>query len=222
MIRGRTKSNVFEEDGRILQVEYAIKNTTKAPTTIVLKCSDGIILLGFSPEKEKIYEIQSNIYVSISGFFSDALQLLSYARVNAEEFRENYDQEISVKALAGIVGELKQSFTIQGNKRPFGVCFLYAGMDGDDYCLLSNDPSGTINNWRGVCVGENEDAINIALRNEIGEKEISLDEGTREILKILGKIKECGEKKIPSLEIMHFTKEKKHFLTEDEIKQYLL
>lgn len=221
MISSDVKTNTYNEDGRILQVEYAIKNTTKAPTTVALKCSDGILLLGLSPEKEKVYKLQPNIYTSVSGIFPDALQLISFARVEAENYRELYESEIPLSSLVQIISELKQNFTIMGGKRPFGVCMLYAGMEGDEYCLMSTNPSGTVTKYVGVCVGEEENAVNGALRNELGGKVFSLEEGTREVLRILGKVKECGEKEIPMLEIFHFTKDKKRFLGEDEIRNLI-
>lgn len=40
--------NAFNEEGRILQVEYAIKNVSNAGTTLGLVCKDGIFLLGIT------------------------------------------------------------------------------------------------------------------------------------------------------------------------------
>ncbi|KAM0678261.1 hypothetical protein BDAP_001276 [Binucleata daphniae] len=235
------KSNTFTEEGRILQVEYAIKNISRAPPTIALKCTDGVVLIGFMaksaekkksedeiPEKinpkkkngQKIFQIQEDIYVAVTGMFSDSLQLVSYARVKAEEFKEKFCCEMSLTNLVSTVGEIKHAFTLKSGMRPFGVSFLYAGTHNDDYCLMSSDPSGTINTWKGFCVGEHEDAVNSTFRTEIADKEMCMKEGTKCILRILGKVTECGEKEAERLEVLHFSKEKKHFLSVDEIKEY--
>lgn len=222
MISSDSKTNTFTDEGRILQVEFAIKNVSKAPTMIGYTCNDGIILLGMknSPttKKEKIYKISKNIYCAIAGIFSDAIQLVGYARVRSEGYREYYEDEIPVRSVANAVGVLKQGFTIGGGLRPFGVSLLYAGIN-DGYELFSTDPSGAVIKWKGVCFGEMEDQINSALKDL--QENLSLEEATREILKILAKVKELGENKIELLEIMHFTKEKKRFLSHEEIKAML-
>lgn len=223
MISSDSKTNTFTDEGRILQVEFAIKNVSKAPTMIGYTCKDGILLLGLktapSSKNEKIYKISPNIYCTIAGIFADALQLVGYARVESENFRESFEDEIPVRALAKEVGSLKQSFTIGGGLRPFGVSLLYAGIE-DDYVLYSSDPSGSVIKWRGVCFGEMEDQINNALKDL--RNDLNLQEATVEVLKILSKVKEMNEGKAELMEVMHFTKERKKILSCEEIKELLI
>ncbi|EJW03788.1 hypothetical protein EDEG_01917 [Edhazardia aedis USNM 41457] len=225
MYSSDARTNTFTEEGRILQVEYAIKNVSRAGTMLGYVCTDGVLLLGLkkgisSSRKEKIYKISPQIYVAMAGISSDALQLLSYARIESEKHCEHYCAEIPLKSLCTRVGELKQGFTQGGGKRPFGVSFIYAGMQNDDYALYSTDPSGSVLKWHALCCGEFEDVINASLKNGL-KQGICLDEATREVMKIIKVAREIKDEDLKLFEILHFKKDEKRFLTLEEIKSYL-
>lgn len=216
------KTNTFTEEGRILQVEYAIKNVSKAPTMLALVCTDGLIMLGFkstpSLQREKIFKASKNIYMGISGMFSDAIQLVSHARIESEEHKESYEDELSVRSLACSVGGVKQSFTIGGGLRPFGVSILYGGAEDDGYVLYSTDPSGSVSRWKGLCIGEHDEQINSKLK-ELGD--VDVKQGTIEVIKILKGCKDCTERDVEKLEILHMHEGKREYLTKEEILKYL-
>lgn len=220
------KTNTFNEEGRLLQVEFAIKNVSKAGTIIGYVCTDGVVLIGINQEEtngqlEKIYQLSENVYCAVSGLFSDAMRLKRYAQVKAQETIELYDTECPIKVLCRKIGEEKQRFTHYRGSRPFGVSLLYCGADSNGYVLMSTDPSGSINQWKGMCFGENEDAINNGMRNDLPDEPVDMVTGTKEILKILSKVRECGPKEADKFEILHFTLENKKFLARDEILELL-
>jgi 20S proteasome subunit alpha 3 len=219
-------SNTFSEEGRLIQTEYAIKNVSKAGTTIGLKCTDGILLLGInktdlSDEREKIYKINPNVYISVCGLFGDAMLLKKYGQVKAQDFLEEYNFDCSIDRISKYISDKKQLFTQYNQTRPFGVSFIYVGMEKNEYKLYSTDPSGTINEWKGISYGENEDSINNGLRNDLPNEEMDLERSTYEVFKILSKVTECGSKDFRKYEILHFKKEKSRFLEFDEIKNIL-
>ena len=76
-----SKSNVFNEQGRILQTENAIRNVANAGTSMAILCTDGILMLGHNQTKdgtalEKIVKIDRHIFAIFSGIYADALQLI--------------------------------------------------------------------------------------------------------------------------------------------------
>lgn len=221
-MESKPKTNTYTEEGRILQVEYAIKNVTKAPTMLGLVCTDGLILLGYkstpNQQREKIFKVSNNIHLGIAGLFSDAIQLIGHARVESEEYKEYFEDEISVQSLANALGGVKQRFTISGGKRPFGVSILYGGSLEDEFVLYCTDPSGSVSRWKGLCIGENDEQINTKLR-EIGD--IDIKQGTKKIIGILKSCKDCTEKDVEKLEILHMFENKRIFLSKEEIMQYL-
>jgi 20S proteasome subunit alpha 3 len=220
------KTNVFTEDGRILQVEYAIKNVSEAGTIIGMTCKDGVVLVGMKKgevltHREKIYKLSNEIYGAICGTFSDSLQIIGYARLKAQEFLEELGIPMPVGSMCKAVGKLKQAFTQGGGMRPFGVSLLYAGRKDGKYCLYSTDPSGTISKWMARCYGEGEDGINNAFKNDLAKDEYSLEEGTREVIRILSKTKECSAKDASSFEILHLREDTAHYLSHDQVLSLL-
>ncbi|KAF9763598.1 putative proteasome subunit alpha type-3 [Nosema granulosis] len=218
--------NVFNEEGRLLQIEFAIKNVSKAGTIIGVVCSNGVVLLGINKEeiktqREKIYPITDNIYIALCGLFGDAMLLKKYAQITAQDTLEMYDQDASLLSVIKAVSKKKQLFTQYAQTRPFGVSFLYAGMENDEFRLYSTDPAGTINQWKGVAYGENEDGINKGLRNEYPEGDIDMERGTVELIKILSKVVECGTKESSRLEILHYGENNIKYLSREEIKKIL-
>lgn len=222
MENDRTKTNTFTDEGRLPQVEFAIKNVSKAGTIVGYACVDGVILVGVNREAtngriEKIYKLNDNVYCALCGLFGDAMRLKKYAQIRAQEILEEFGVECPLLTLCRIIGQKKQSFTQYAGTRPFGTSFLYSGVVDGRYVLLSTDPSGTLNQWRGMCYGENEDAINNGMKNDFPEGDMSMETATREILRLIGKTRESGAKEADRIEILHFTRENKRFLSRDEI-----
>jgi 20S proteasome subunit alpha 3 len=219
-------ANVFNEEGRLLQIEYAIKNVSKAGTIIGVVCTNGIVLIGINKEdisendgrREKIYPITDKIYVALCGLFGDAMLLKKYAQIKAQDILEKYDQEASLSCVVKEVSKKKQLFTQYAQTRPFGVSFIYAGMEDDEFLIYSTDPSGTINQWKGVAYGENEDGINKGLKDLIIK---DMESTTLEIIKILSKVVECGVKESKKFEILHYGDTEVKYLSHEEIKKIL-
>ncbi|EOB13931.1 Proteasome component Y13 [Nosema bombycis CQ1] len=219
-------ANVFNEEGRLLQIEYAIKNVSKAGTIIGVVCTNGIVLIGINKEdipendgrREKIYPITDKIYVALCGLFGDAMLLKKYAQIKAQDILEKYDQEASLSCVVKEVSKKKQLFTQYAQTRPFGVSFIYAGMEDDEFLIYSTDPSGTINQWKGVAYGENEDGINKGLKDLLIK---DMESTTLEIIKILSKVVECGVKESKKFEILHYGDTEVKYLSHEEIKKIL-
>ncbi|ADM11587.1 26S proteasome alpha-type subunit C9 [Encephalitozoon intestinalis ATCC 50506] len=222
----KPKSNTFTDEGRLPQVEFAIKNVSKAGTIIGYVCTDGIVLIGINKEPtngpmEKIYQLSDDIYCALSGLFGDAMRLKRYAQLKAQEVLEKLGVQCPLTTLCKAIGQRKQAFTQYAGTRPFGVSFLYAGIVNGEYTLFSTDPSGTLNRWKGMCYGENEEAVNGGLKNDLPEEEMDMNTATIEILKLLGRIRELGPKEGDRMEILHFSKDCKRFLAQEEVLRCL-
>lgn len=222
----QTIGNMFTEEGRLSQAEFAIKNVNEAGTIIGLVCTNGVVLLGINPVKsesiEKIFKIDEGVYAVVSGIFSDALRLLRYARVKSASLREQLGKRPRISTLCDLISLKKQYYTQIANARPFGVSILYSGYESDEYVLFSTDPSGTVNRWKACCFGKDSDAINSCFRSE-GELdgECNLEEGIQKVLRIYKKAKEWGPDLAERMEILAFKIEKSKILKPDEIKELI-
>jgi len=221
----QVSGNVFTEEGRLMQAEYAIKNVNKAGTIIGLLCTDGVILLGINSTEtnsiEKIYQINSSAYCAVAGIFSDAMRLISHARLVSENIKETIGSEPSLSVLCDDIADYKQYYTHQQGARPFGVSFLYAGYTADDYHLYSTDPSGTVNTWRAKAFGKDEEAINSSLRSNIGDQTFDLKSGVNFLIGSYAKAKEMTEEIAKKMEILIFNSAGSRFLAVEEIKEII-
>lgn len=225
MESSKPKANIFTDEGRLPQVEFAIKNVSKAGTIIGYVCVDGVVLVGINKEPtngraEKIYQLSENVYCALCGLFGDAMRLKRLAQIKGQEILERFGVECPLMTICKTIGQRKQSFTQFAGTRPFGTSFLYSGIMDGKYALLSTDPSGALNQWRGMCYGENEDAINSAMKNDFSA-DLSMEQATSEVLRTLGKTQESGPKEAERIEIFHFSRECKRFLLRDEIAKIL-
>lgn len=225
MSEKQREGNIFTEEGRLLQAEYAIKNVGEAGTVMGVVCTNGIVLIGVNPSKsasvEKIYKVNDNAQVAVSGIFSDALRILKYARVKSLEIEEEIGKSPKISVLCELISREKQYYTQIVSARPFGVVFLYTGYENDEYVLYSTDPSGTINKWKACAFGMDSDSINSSLRGEIATIECNVDEGIYKLLRIYGKIKEWSTDLSERLEILRFVKDEYRLLKADEINEII-
>jgi 20S proteasome subunit alpha 5 len=163
--------NTFSPEGRLFQVEYAIEAIKLGTSAIGIKTPTGVIL---AVEKrltspllepsciEKIVEIDSHIAAAHSGLAADARTLVERARIQAQNHRFTYDEPIKTRSLTQGVCDLCLMFSEDTKEklmsRPFGVAFLFAGMDKDGVQLYHTDPSGTFIEYKAKVIGAGEQA----------------------------------------------------------------
>ena len=148
--------NTFSPEGRLFQVEYAIEAIKLGTTAIGIKTPHGVILAVekrltsplLEPSSiEKIVEIDSHIAAAHSGLAADARTLVQRARVEAQNHRFTFDEPMKTRSLTQSVCDLCLMFSEDTKEklmsRPFGVAFLFAGVDKDGVQLYHTDPSGT-------------------------------------------------------------------------------
>ncbi|XP_059952139.1 proteasome subunit alpha type-3 isoform X2 [Mesoplodon densirostris] len=145
-------ASTFSPDGRVFQVEYAMKAVENSSTAIGIRCKDGVV---FGVEKlvlSKLYEEGSNkrlfnvdrhVGMAVAGLLADARSLADIAREEASNFRSNFGYNIPLKHLADRVAMYVHAYTLYSAVRPFGCSFMlgsYGVNDGAQLYMI--DPSG--------------------------------------------------------------------------------
>lgn len=221
----QTKSNVFTDDGRLLQTEYAIKNVSQAGTITGLVCTDGVILIGIKSEPssylEKIYQLNDTTFCAVSGIFSDSLRIIKYARHVSANIREVINEDPKLSVLCDEISKMKQKYTQNSGARPFGVSFLYCRYEDNEYVLYATDPSGTVNRWRAWCFGIKEDLINTNLKNDLPLENRNCEESLKILLKLIIKAQENMSDTAKTMEILVYKKEGSSIVPVDKIEQLL-
>ncbi|GIQ81784.1 proteasome A-type subunit, partial [Kipferlia bialata] len=128
--------NTFSPEGRIFQIEYAMKAINLSSTALALTIDNGIVMaterraaspLKISTSIYKIVEIDSHVYIAVSGYIADSNTLVDRARVEAQNHRFTFNEPIPVRALVESLCDVMISFGGDEEgamSRPFGVSLL--------------------------------------------------------------------------------------------------
>jgi proteasome subunit alpha 4 (EC:3.4.25.1) len=151
---------IFSPEGRLYQVEYAYEAVKRGMTALGVKAADGVVLAvekkSTSPlveGAEKIKRIDDHVGVAFAGLFGDARVLIDQARIYAQTHRLIYGEPIPIEMLVKRICDIKQVYTQHGGVRPFGVAFLFAGIDRKGVHLIQTDPGGTYLRCKARAIG---------------------------------------------------------------------
>ena len=228
-------TSIFTPEGRLLQVENAIKNIGNAGLCIGIVTKEGVIL---TCEKEsisklyekgkhsdKIYTIDKNIVVGVGGLAADANLLIDYSREFSQNFYFKYKTLTPVENVVKYISDVMQIKTQFGSTRPYGAGFLFAGWDKNyGFQLYNTEPSGIYNTWKAHAIGKNDQSAQSSLK-QYYENDISLKDGLKLAVKILKKSLDKNKMSPENIEIFILEKKEdelnQRFLKNDEINEYI-
>jgi 20S proteasome subunit alpha 7 len=158
----------FSPDGRVFQVEYAMKAVENSGTAIALQGNDGVV---FAVEKivaSKLYEktankhifhVDAHVGMAVAGLLADARSLAERASEECADYRADYGDDIPCKYLADRVGAYMHAYTLYSAVRPFGAAIMLGAWEPVNgaqlYCL---EPSGVGYGYHGYAAGKAKQA----------------------------------------------------------------
>jgi len=158
----------FSPDGRVFQVEYAMKAVENSGTAIGLRGKDGVV---FAVEKlitSKLYEpgankrlfsVDTHVGMSVAGLIADARQLVEIARKECANYRSQYGVFIPLNYLNDRISMYMHAYTLYSAVRPYGCSVIigtYDKKDGSDLFMI--DPSGVSYGYNGCATGKAKQA----------------------------------------------------------------
>lgn len=153
----------YNQEGRLVQVDYALQAVSRGSTTLGLKTKDFAVLSSqVKPTRplmepaEKVYVVDDHVGATGSGYIGDVTMLLDQLRVAAQRHRLVYDEPIDVGTLSRNLSEYLHEFTMYA-VRPFGASILLAGVDHLGIQLIQVDPSGTTFKGSAFAIGQEAD-----------------------------------------------------------------
>ena len=230
-----SKTSIFTPEGRLLQVENAIKNIGNAGLCISIVTKDGIILtcekesisklLERGRHSETIYKIDRNIAVGVGGLASDANLLIDYSREFSQNYFYKYKNLTPVEKVVKYISDIMQAKTQFGSTRPYGTGFLFGGWDKNfGFQLYNTEPSGTYNAWKAHAIGKNDQSANSSLK-QYYENDLSLQDGLKLAVKVLKKSLDKNKMNPENVEIFVLAKKadelNQRFLTSEEIQKFI-
>merc|ERR1711920_1021023 len=202
--------NTFSPEGRIYQIEYAIKAIKFGSTAIGVKTNQGVILgvekklqssklQVSSGHSEKLVEIDRHCACAMSGIVGDARILIDHARVEAQNHTFNYNEPMDVEAITQAVSDLAINFGegYEDSKkrkpmaRPYGVALLIGGVDENGPQLYQTDPSGTYTQWQADAIGSGHETSMTYLKEQYHQN-LSIEEAQKMIMQSLKNVMEEG------------------------------
>ena len=228
-------TSIFTPEGRLLQVENAIKNIGNAGLCIGIVTKEGIVLTCEKEStsklyekgrhSEKIYTIDQNIVVAVGGLAADANLLIDYSREFSQNYYCKYKTLTPVENVVKYISDIMQIKTQFGSTRPYGAGFLFAGWDKNyGFQLYNTEPSGIYNTWKAHAIGKNDQSAQSSLK-QYYENNISLKDGLKLAVKILKKSLDKNKMSPANIEIFILEKNEdglnQRFVKKDEINEYI-
>lgn len=160
--------SIFSPEGKLYQVEYAIKAAKSSGLTSVgIRGVDSVCVATqkkipdalTDPEYiTNIYTINSSIGCIVTGLPADGRSLIIRARQIAAEFQDKNGYECPVHWLAYKIANLGQLYTQHAYMRPYGVtCIFFAIDEEKGPQLYKVDPAGSYFGCKACSAGSKEE-----------------------------------------------------------------
>jgi len=132
----------------------------------------------------------------MSGIVGDARVLIDHARVEAQNHKFNYVENLPIDLITQSVSDIAMNFGegYEGSKRkpmarPFGVALLIAGVDQNGPQLFQTDPSGTFFKWQARAIGSGGDTAMTSIKENYHQN-MTLAEAEKLVLSTLKQVME--------------------------------
>jgi len=202
-------ASTYSPDGRIFQVEYANKAVENSGTAIGLKVKDGVVLaveklvhskLLVPETNRRIQTIDRHIGLATAGLLADGRHLSNRARDEAANYRESYNAQPPLKAVADRLGLYVQAYTLYSSVRPFGISTILGTVDENGPGLFVVEPSGVFFGYNGAAVGKGRQLAKTELE-KLKLNELSMREAVMEAARIIHLVHDDAKEKEFELEM---------------------
>ncbi|KAI5189212.1 20S proteasome subunit alpha 5 [Nematocida minor] len=224
--------NAYSSDGRIYQLEYAMKAASLGTTTIGVKVAEGVIVVSEKkivtalqiPESiKKHHLVYEHCGFAFSGLSGDARSIITKARENAIMHKFLYNERIPIEGVAQFLSSIALNFSAEKTQdkifsRPFGISILVPGFDTEPR-LFSLDASGTYRDYQAKAIGSAAEAVTAELVSSY-RKDETVEEAVGNTLKLLKSVMKDPITK-QNCEVMVCRREGVKFLSTAEIEEYL-
>ena len=181
--------SIFSPEGKLYQVEYAIKAAKSSGlTTVGIRGKDSVCVATqkkipdalTDPEfVTNIYTINSSIGCIVTGLPADGRSLVVRARQIAADFQDKNGYECPVHWLSYKVANLGQLYTQHAYMRPYGVTSVFFAIDEEKGPqLFKVDPAGKYYGCRGCAAGAKEEEATAMLEKINKKKENASEQET--------------------------------------------
>eukprot|EP00695_Tsukubamonas_globosa_P004026 TRINITY_DN982_c0_g1_i1.p1 TRINITY_DN982_c0_g1~~TRINITY_DN982_c0_g1_i1.p1 ORF type:complete len:271 (-),score=115.71 TRINITY_DN982_c0_g1_i1:45-800(-) len=202
-------STTYSPDGRLFQVEYAVKAVDDSSTAIGLACKDGVVVgieklilskMLVSGSNRRVFPVDRHAGLAAAGLVADGRQIITRARDECRNYSQNYGIQIPAKTLGDRIGSFMHVYTLYGSVRPFGCSVLLASYDQEGPQLFVVDPSGNSFGYHGIAIGKARQAAKTEIE-KLKLSELTCRQAVIEIAKMIYKVHDFVKDKEFELEL---------------------
>ncbi|WFD17983.1 proteasome endopeptidase complex [Malassezia caprae] len=203
-------ASTYSPDGRIFQIEYAVKAVENAGTAIAVRTKDGVVFgvenlvhskLMVSGSHKRIFGVDRHAALTSAGLIADGKHLASRARDEANNFFDTYKQKAPIKTIAERLALYVQAFTLYSSVRPFGASAIVGGVDAErGPQLYVIEPSGMVLGYHGCAVGKGKQFAKTEIE-KLALDELSMEQAVDEVARIIYKAHDDAKDKEFELEL---------------------
>lgn len=222
-------ASTYSPDGRIFQVEYALKAVDNSGTAIGIRCKDGVVLavekliqskLLVPGSNKRIGTADTHVGIATAGLLADTRHVINRTREEAQQYRDFYKSQIPGKVLAERVAGYIQSYTLYSSVRPFGVSTIIGTLDKTGPGLFVVEPSGVYYGYFGCAVGKGRQVAKTEIE-KLKLTQLSAREALKEAARIIYTVHDDAKDKDFELELSWICEESggKHQFVPKELQE---
>lgn len=157
-------STIFSADGRLYQVEYALKASEQG-SNITFSIFDGKASVAreiknankLVEREDFLHKISENKYLTFSGLVPDFYVLKKAAVMILTNYKAQTSEEMSTRQLVSKLSDFVQYATLSG-KRPYGVQLLVVGVEKAPVCFVI-EADGNFSEFFAGSIGRKKEEV---------------------------------------------------------------